>query len=72
MSERVRGERSRLVTLWVAVDFGTSSTCVVASTNGREPQVVVVDGQPLMSSAVYAAADGTLFVGQGGRAPGCG
>ncbi|WP_026360382.1 type VII secretion-associated protein [Amycolatopsis nigrescens] len=52
------------MTLRVAVDFGTSSTCVVASINGREPQVVVVDGQPLMSSAVYAAADGTLFVGQ--------
>ncbi|MBP2180493.1 type VII secretion-associated protein [Amycolatopsis magusensis] len=52
------------MTLRVAVDFGTSSTCVVASINGREPQVVVVDGQPLMSSAVYAAPDGTLFVGQ--------
>jgi type VII secretion-associated protein (TIGR03931 family) len=52
------------VTFRVAVDFGTSSTCVVASINGREPQVVVIDGQPLMSSAVYAAADGTLFVGQ--------
>jgi len=52
------------VTVRVAVDFGTSSTCVVASINGREPQVVVVDGQPLMSSAVYAAPDGTLFVGQ--------
>ncbi|PXY17189.1 type VII secretion-associated protein [Prauserella coralliicola] len=52
------------MTLRVAVDFGTSSTCVVASVNGREPQVVVVDGQPLMSSAVYAAQDGTLFVGQ--------
>ncbi|MFE0026314.1 type VII secretion-associated protein, partial [Amycolatopsis sp. NPDC059021] len=52
------------MTLRVAVDFGTSSTCVVASVNGREPQVVVIDGQPLMSSAVYAAPDGTLFVGQ--------
>lgn len=52
------------MTLRVAVDFGTSSTCVVAALNGRPPQVVVVDGQPLMSSAVYAAADGTLFVGQ--------
>ncbi|MBK1784004.1 type VII secretion-associated protein [Prauserella cavernicola] len=52
------------MTFRVAVDFGTSSTCVVASVNGREPQVVVVDGQPLMSSAVYAAQDGTLFVGQ--------
>ncbi|EHR59459.1 type VII secretion-associated protein [Saccharomonospora cyanea] len=52
------------MTLRVAVDFGTSSTCVVASVNGREPQVVVVDGQPLMPSAVYAAQDGTVFVGQ--------
>ena len=52
------------MTVRVAVDFGTSSTCVVASVNAREPQVVVIDGQPLMSSAVYAAPDGTLFVGQ--------
>ncbi|GAB3380216.1 type VII secretion-associated protein [Amycolatopsis echigonensis] len=52
------------MTVRVAVDFGTSSTCVVVSVNGREPQVVVIDGQPLMSSAVYAASDGTLFVGQ--------
>ncbi|MCG8916647.1 type VII secretion-associated protein [Actinokineospora sp. PR83] len=50
--------------LRVAVDFGTSSTCVAVSVNGREPQVVVVDGQPLLRSAVYAATDGTLFVGQ--------
>ncbi|HEX5405879.1 MAG TPA: type VII secretion-associated protein [Pseudonocardiaceae bacterium] len=50
--------------LHVAVDFGTSSTCVAISVDGREPQVVVVDGQPLMPSAVFAAADGTLFVGQ--------
>jgi type VII secretion-associated protein (TIGR03931 family) len=48
----------------VAVDFGTSSTCIAVSVHGREPQVVAVDGNPLMSSAVYAAPDGTLFVGQ--------
>ncbi|MFD7653035.1 type VII secretion-associated protein [Actinosynnema sp. NPDC059797] len=52
------------MSLHVAVDFGTSSTCVALSSNGREPQVVVVDGQPIVSSAVFAAADGTLFVGQ--------
>jgi len=52
------------MTLRVAVDFGTSSTCVSVSVRGREPQVVAVDGAPLMSSAVYAASDGTLFVGQ--------
>ncbi|MGH3863154.1 Hsp70 family protein, partial [Actinokineospora sp.] len=50
--------------LRVAVDFGTSSTCVAVSVHGREPQVVVLDGQPLLSSSVYAAPDGTLFVGQ--------
>ncbi|MPY98411.1 MAG: type VII secretion-associated protein [Actinophytocola sp.] len=51
-------------TLRVAVDFGTSSTCVAVSTRGEDPQVVVIDGQPLLRSAVYAAPDGTLFVGQ--------
>lgn len=52
------------MTFRVAVDFGTSSTCVVAAIGEREPQVVVIDGQPLMPSAVYAHDDGTLFVGQ--------
>lgn len=52
------------MTVRVAVDFGTSSTCVVVSLDNREPQVVVIDGQPLMSSAIFLAADGTIFVGQ--------
>ena len=53
------------MTLHVAVDFGTSSTCVAVSVDDREPQVVVVDGgSPVMPSAVYAAADGAVFVGQ--------
>ncbi|WP_309115131.1 type VII secretion-associated protein [Saccharothrix sp.] len=52
------------MSLRVAVDFGTSSTCVAISVDNREPQVVVVDGQPIVPSAVFAAADGTLFVGQ--------
>ncbi|GDY29313.1 type VII secretion-associated protein [Gandjariella thermophila] len=51
------------MSLHVAVDFGTSSTCVVVSVDGREPQVVVFDGQPLVPSAVFAGVDGTLFVG---------
>jgi molecular chaperone DnaK len=50
--------------LRVAVDFGTSSTCIAMSRNGQAPQIVAVDGQPLLPSSVYAAADGTLFVGQ--------
>lgn len=47
----------------VAVDFGTSSTCVAVSVDDHEPQVVVVDGQPLLPSAVFAGPDATLFVG---------
>lgn len=52
------------MTVRIAVDFGTSSTCIAVSVHGREPQVVAVDGNPLMSSAVYAGPEGTLFVGQ--------
>ncbi|SFT58468.1 type VII secretion-associated protein, Rv3446c family, C-terminal domain-containing protein [Actinopolyspora lacussalsi subsp. righensis] len=52
------------MTLHVAVDFGTSSTCTVASLDGAEPHVVVIDGHPLLSSALFASGDGTLFVGQ--------
>lgn len=52
------------MSLHVSVDFGTSSTCTVVSCGGGAPQVVVIDGQPLIPSAVFAAADGTLFVGQ--------
>ncbi|MGP4015354.1 type VII secretion-associated protein [Saccharopolyspora sp. 5N708] len=51
------------MSLHVSIDFGTSSTCTVVSVGGAEPQVVVIDGQPLVPSAVFAAPDGTLFVG---------
>lgn len=49
--------------LRVAVDFGTSSTCTALSIGRGTPQVVAVDGAPVVASAVHAAADGTLFVG---------
>lgn len=52
------------MTLRVAVDFGTSNTCAAMSVGGAAPQVVVVDGAPLMPSAVYAGPEGGLFVGQ--------
>lgn len=55
---------TRAVALRVAVDFGTSNTCAVMSVRGAAPQVVVVDGAPLVPSAVYAAPEGRLFVGQ--------
>ncbi len=52
-----------------AVDLGTSTTCVAVDGHGPgpdgtggEPRVVLVDGSPLMSSAVHA--DGrSIFVG---------
>lgn len=50
--------------LRVAVDFGTSTTCVAVSVAGGEPRVLVIDGHPFLPSAVYAGADGRLFVGQ--------
>lgn len=50
--------------LRVAVDFGTSNTCAVMSVRGAAPQAVLVDGAPLVPSAVYAAPEGRLFVGQ--------
>jgi len=49
--------------LRVAVDFGTSSTCAVISPWRGPAQVVMIDGVPLVPSAVYAAPDGTVFVG---------
>ncbi|MCP3798850.1 type VII secretion-associated protein [Allokutzneria sp. A3M-2-11 16] len=54
MRERVR----------LAVDFGTSSTCAALSVDGAEPSVVLVDGRPLVPSAVFVAVDGTVFVGR--------
>ncbi|UZJ25360.1 type VII secretion-associated protein [Rhodococcus antarcticus] len=50
------------MTVRVAVDLGTSSTCVAIAVDGAEPRVVVVDGSPLMSSAVWADGRG-VFVG---------
>lgn len=46
----------------VAVDLGTSSTCVAVGVAGEAPRVVLVDGAPLTSSAVYAEPAG-LVVG---------
>ncbi|MEV6608268.1 type VII secretion-associated protein [Kutzneria sp. NPDC051319] len=53
------------MTVHVAVDFGTSSTCVAVAVDGKEPQLVVLEGgTPVMPSAVFADRGGTLFVGQ--------
>lgn len=50
------------MTIWVAVDLGTSSTCVAVAVDQQDAQVVIIDGGPLMSSAIYT--DGrSVFVG---------
>ena len=56
-SAPVRPAPGRGTSLRVAVDFGTSSTAAVVSLRGGPPQVVVVDGAPLVPSAVYAAPE---------------
>ena len=48
----------------LSIDFGTSSTVGVLSAFGRGPRAIEVDGSVTMSSAVYAAEDGQLVVGQ--------
>ncbi|HEY2723584.1 MAG TPA: type VII secretion-associated protein [Pseudonocardiaceae bacterium] len=48
----------------MAVDFGSSNTCAVLALGSAPPQVVLVDGAPVMPSAVCAGAGGGLFVGQ--------
>ncbi|WP_127783954.1 type VII secretion-associated protein [Rhodococcus sp. X156] len=50
------------MSLAVAVDLGSASTCVAISVDGEPARIVPIDGAPTMSSAVYA--DGhALFVG---------
>lgn len=52
----------RFTGLRVAVDLGTSSTCVTASCDGAPAAVVLIDGAPLMPSGV--CFDGhSVFVG---------
>lgn len=48
----------------LSIDFGTSSTVGVLSAFGRGPRPIEVDGSVTMSSAVFAADDGLLVVGQ--------
>jgi molecular chaperone DnaK (HSP70) len=56
-------ERERLLDV-LAVDLGTSTTVATVAAAGQEPNVLEVDGSVTMSSAVYAAKDGTIVVGR--------
>src|SRR5262245_32217627 len=48
----------------LGVDFGTSNTVAVARWPDGRARPLLVDGSPLLPSAVYAEPDGALVVGQ--------
>src|SRR3954462_7014120 len=47
----------------LGVDFGTSNTVAVAQWPDGRSRPLLVDGSPLLPSAVYAEPDGRLIVG---------
>ncbi|MGA8115489.1 MAG: Hsp70 family protein [Actinocatenispora sp.] len=50
--------------LVLAVDFGSSNTVAVLRTADGRSRVLLFDSSPLLSSAVFASADGNLLVGR--------
>src|ERR1044071_9041601 len=48
----------------LGVDFGTSNTVAVARWPDGRARPILVDGSPLLPSAVYAEPDGQLIVGR--------
>jgi actin-like ATPase involved in cell morphogenesis len=48
----------------LGIDFGTSNTVAVARWPDGRARPILVDGSPLLPSAVYADADGNLLVGR--------
>ncbi len=48
----------------LGVDFGTSNTVAVARWPDGRARTILVDGSPLLPSAVYAEPDGTINVGR--------
>ena len=47
-----------------AVDLGTSNTVAVVDRGDGTPRPLLFDGNPLLPSAVFADASGTVFVGR--------
>src|SRR4029453_16736873 len=59
----------------LGIDFGTSHTTAILRWPDGHVRPLLFDGSPLLPSAVYAEADGTLLVGgrggpRAGAAPG--
>ena len=48
----------------LGVDLGTSNTVAVLRWPDGRTRPLLVDGQPILPSGVYADADGTLHVGR--------
>jgi molecular chaperone DnaK len=48
----------------LGVDFGTSNTVAVARWPDGRARPILIDGSPLLPSAVYAEPDGTVIVGR--------
>nr|WP_246232714.1 Hsp70 family protein [Nakamurella aerolata] len=48
----------------LSIDFGTSNTVVALAAPGQAPRTVTFDASPLLPSAVYVAADGSVTVGR--------
>lgn len=48
----------------LSIDFGTSNTVVALAAPGQAPRTVTFDASPLLPSAVYVSADGSVTVGR--------
>ncbi len=48
----------------LSIDFGTSNTVVALAVDGQAARTVTFDASPLLPSAVYLAADGSVTVGR--------
>ena len=58
------GATSVCVDMWaVGIDLGTSNTVAILRSPDGRTRPVLVDGQPVLPSAVYLDHDGTLRVG---------
>ncbi|MGI8415683.1 MAG: Hsp70 family protein [Nakamurella sp.] len=48
----------------LSIDFGTSNTVVALAVDGQAPRTITFDASPLLPSAVFVAADGSVTVGR--------
>src|SRR5947207_1520173 len=48
----------------LGIDYGSSNTVVVIADAAHAPRPVILDGSPLLPSAVFAESNGTLSVGR--------